>query len=554
MEIVWNLLYVDDDTQSINTFVNLFKEYYTLFSAATVNECMEILKKNDIHLIMIDQKIPENSGIEFIETISTEYPGTIILLTGLSDNVDVLIGAINSGDITRFITKPWDKNALKKTIEDSLIMYVKRQADELLVKDLQNIIEEMKFLYKITQKLSEKKSLPRLLHEIMESSKLLMNAEASSLLLYDPDDKKLYFQVATGEKGKLVKKFSMDLGVGIAGWVAKNKKPLLIEDCYKDSRFNPEYDKKSRFRTKSMICVPLIRKNKLLGVIEVINKRKGGKFDERDLTIFETLASQCAIAIENNRLIERQIEAEALERELETAREIQQKLLPSSLPEYEDIQIAAQLIPAKQVGGDYYNILKIDENQSLFFIADVTGKGIPAALIVSTIYSCLTSYLKLNRDQFDLMTLVIGMNKVLLESTTSTKFATSWFGLYSHDTKKLISVNAGHNPPYIFRHGNKDPLSLCTGGLFLGGLDGPYQSEEIQLKREDVLVFFTDGVTEAWNTKEVDYGEDRLIHVIFEQVKQSAENILSEIENDVKKHVGKAQQSDDFTCAIVKIL
>jgi phosphoserine phosphatase RsbU/P len=425
---------------------------------------------------------------------------------------------------------------------------------EDIVADLKFVIDRMNFLHAISQQISEKKPLPKLLNDIMESSKLVMNAEASSLLLYDVNDKKLHFQVATGEKGRLIKKFSIDLGIGIAGWVAQHKKSVLIEDCYNDARFCSLYDKKSNFITKSMICVPLIRKNKLLGVIEVINKKDGDIFDERDLTIFETLASYCAIAIENAQLIEIQVEKEALERELETARTIQQKLLPSDLPQFNDIQVAAKLVPAKQVGGDYYNILKINENESLFLVADVAGKGIPAALIVSTICSCLQTYLKLNQQSFDLMTFVFSLNKVLIESTTHDKFVSCWFGLFNHSKGELKSINAGHNPTYIFKKGKDIPKQLETGGLFLGIFDQVYEMENIQLEPGDVVVFYTDGVTEAWNKKEQDYEERRLIDVVNKQIEKSAVEILTSIENDVKKHVGKAQQSDDFTCAVVKIL
>ena len=416
------------------------------------------------------------------------------------------------------------------------------------------LINKLQFLHSVSQKISEKKLLPKLLTEIMETSKRVMDAEASSLLLYEPQDKKLYFQVATGKKGKLVKKYSVDLGMGIAGWVAQHLQPLLIEDCYADPRFNPAYDKKSRFRTKSMICVPLIRKKQLLGVMQVINKKGSGVFSKSDVTVFETLAAQCAIAIENARLIESQIASEALERELETARAIQQKLLPPTLPVYVDIQVAAKLIPARQVGGDYYNILRITENQSLFFVADVTGKGIPAALIVSTIYTCLHTYLSWNRARFDLPDFVAALNKLLIESTTFDKFATCWFGLYNHDTKTLLSINAGHNPPYIFANGKKDPIELNAGGLFLGGIESPYEMETVQLSAQDVLVFFSDGVTEAWNKKEEEYEERRLINIVHQHRQRSAAEILSEIEQDVNKHVGRAPRSDDFTCAVVKIL
>ena len=170
------------------------------------------------------------------------------------------------------------------------------------------------------------------------------------------------------------------------------------------------------------------------------------------------------------------------------------------------------------------------------------------------LFSSLLSYLKLNKGTFDLMILVTAMNQVLLESTESTKFATSWFGLYHHDTKKLSNINAGHNPPCIFRESLLEPIRIRTGGLFLGGMDLPYQVEEIQLMNGDVLVFCSDGVTEAMNEKHEVYGEDRLWDLIYDNIKKSASDILAEIEKDVAKHVGKAQQSDDITCAVVRVL
>ncbi len=550
MEIQWNILIIDRNANTRQTLADSLRNQYAVYTASSEVEGLKILHEKDIHLAILDQTI----GAGAAESIIKTHPETLKAISGPSDDIAFLIRAINAGNVHTYIPKPWDAKTLHNIIESALDVCADNQAKAHLVRELEQIIEEMRFLYKISQTLSEKKSLPRLLSNIMESSKLLMNAEASSLLLYDKGDRKLHFQVATGAKGKLVKKFSIKLGTGIAGWVGKHKKSLLIPDCYADSRFNPDYDKRSNFKTRSMICVPLMRKNRLLGVIQVINKKDGSPFEERDLRLFETLASQCAIAIENHQLIEKQIESEALERELDMAREIQEKLLPEKLPDYTDIEIAAKLIPAKQVGGDYYNILRVDDNHSLFFVADVTGKGIPAALIVSTLCSSLSSYLKLKNCEFDLMTLVKGMNLVLIESTTVTRFATAWFGLYHHDTKILTSVNCGHNPPYLYRRGVKEPVTLDAGGLFLGGLDMPYESEQIQLGKGDAVIFFSDGVTEAWDKKEEEYGEERLISLVADCAQCSAGDILTKIEKDVKIHVGGAKQSDDFTCAVLKVL
>jgi len=421
------------------------------------------------------------------------------------------------------------------------------------IANLKFFVERLNFLHKASQKISEKKPLSRLLNEILEESKVVMDAEASSLMLYDPADKHLYFRVATGSKGDAVKRRTVKLGEGIAGWVAKHKQPLLIDDCYRDKRFDARHDEKSHYTTRNMICVPMMHKNKLLGIMQAINKKNNNTFTRQDLYIFETLASQCAIAIENARLIDAQIQTEALERELETALTIQQNLLPQQLPEYNDLDVAAQLIPAKNVGGDYYNIMRLNDNESLFLVADVSGKGIPAALIVSTIYSCIQTFLTLE-ECFDFKRFVKSLNKVLIDSTTLDKFATCWIGLYNHSTRRLTSMNAGHNPPYLFRNGNNLPEILETGGIFLGCMDIPFENESIQLKKGDIIVFFSDGITEAWNRKQEEYGEERLIRIVTERVQQSARDILNAVLVDVKRHAGRASQSDDLTCGVIKVL
>jgi len=420
--------------------------------------------------------------------------------------------------------------------------------------DLKSMIDRMNYLHIISQKISEKKPLPLLLNEIMESCKLIMNAEASSLLLYESATKKLNFLVAIGNQGKLIKQYSVDIGTGIAGWVAENRKPLLIEDCYNDPRFNPKYDQLTEFMTKSMICVPLIRKNNLLGIIQVINRKDGKNFDKEDFMVFEILASQCAIAIENARLIEIQVENEAFERELETARKIQMKLLPDKLPEYSDIQVVAKLTPAKMVGGDYYNIIKINDNESFFIIADVSGKGIPAALIVSTINSCLQTYLSLNPVFFDINIFVNNLNEVLIKATTVDKFVTCWFGLYNHTNKNLKSINASHNPPFIFRKDLSEPVELKKGGLVQGVMKNNYEVEEVNLKTDDLLILYTDGITEAMDSQKIQYGEDRFISLIKNNINLSAMNLMKVIEMDIHSHVKNAKQSDDLTYIVIKIL
>ncbi|HMQ68421.1 MAG TPA: SpoIIE family protein phosphatase [Ignavibacteria bacterium] len=421
--------------------------------------------------------------------------------------------------------------------------------------EIQDIIQEMNYLHEISQRISEMKSLDQLLNEIIESCKEVLKAEASSLLIYDEELNELYFEIATGEKGEQVIKKSFKMGEGIAGWVAEHREPLLIEDCYKDPRFNKEFDIKSNFRTKSMICVPMIRKEKLIGVIQVINKKGDQIFSERDLNIFSILASQCAISIENARLTEIQIQQKSMERELKTARAIQQNLLPSKLPDFKDLDVYFTLIPAKQVGGDYYNVYKISDDLTLFFICDVSGKSISAALIVSTICSCIMTYLnllKISEEKFDLKELVKSLNSVLIESTTEEKFATCWFGLFRHSDKKFTSINAGHNVTYLFRE--NEIIELKEGGLFLGSIDMDFNSEEIQLQKNNQILCYTDGVPEATDKDFNFFGDDELIVSASKNLKEGPETIVNTILNDLRNFVNGAEQSDDITCGVIKVL
>ena len=420
------------------------------------------------------------------------------------------------------------------------------------VDQLRAFNDQLQFLHRISQSISEIKPLPELLHEIMDSSKRFMKAEASSLLLYDSNDGKLHFYVTTGEKGERLKPFRMEMGEGVAGWVAEHREPALIEDCYLDPRFNPEYDKRSKFRTRSMICIPLIRKDRLVGVIQVINKAGGGTFDTDDLALFQTLASQCAIAVENHQLTQKLIENEALERELDLAREIQMNILPKSIPRYPDLDVHTRILPARQVGGDYYNIVPLRDNRSLFVVADVCGKGIPAALIVSTFDACLNSYLKMHPERFDMQVLVQTLNRLLIDATTTTQFVTACFGLYDHSEGYWTTINAGHNPPIFWNCKDGAVVRLENGGIFLGSLDVPYECNRTPMKKDDVLVYFTDGVTEAWNAAEEHYGDERLVRLIARHPHDNAEQILAAIEDDIVKHVGTAAQSDDITCVVIK--
>lgn len=425
---------------------------------------------------------------------------------------------------------------------------------ELDKHDYISLLKRIKFFQNTVRELTERKPLQKLLDQIISASKKLLDAEAASLLLFNKEENHLYFHTLAGGTESSLKSKIIAKGEGIAGWVAEKRESLIINDCYSDSRFNKDFDISTGFKTRNMICVPMIQKNDFVGVIQVINKKNDFAFSKEDLELFEALAAQCAVAIENARLIDVELKSEQAKLEMETAWKIQSHFLPGKLPRLNDVEMSIRLKPAKEIGGDYFNVIKINEDNTLFFVADVSGKSVPAALIVSTIYSFLQIYFLVQKDHFDSIDMVQTFNRFLISSTTSDKFATAWFGILNTQTKTLHSINAGHNPPYLLKADSSELSRLSTGGLMLGSLDFPYSSEVIQLSKNDSIIFYTDGIPEAMNKHEEEFGEGRFENLLIAYRDLEPSNLSKIIFDEVKHYRGEAEQSDDITLGIIKIL
>ncbi|MCC5926433.1 MAG: SpoIIE family protein phosphatase [Bacteroidetes bacterium] len=414
-------------------------------------------------------------------------------------------------------------------------------------------------LLDISGQIMTRKPHQELLKDIIDCSKSLLSAEASSLLLYNEAEERLHFHLVEGGSAEVIKTRSLALGEGTAGWVAQQREPLHLPDCHADPRFNANFDKITGFRTRNMICTPMLYRDRLVGVIQVMNKANEEAFTPQDVRFLGYLAGQCAIAIENNRLVSVEIESKQLSAELETARNIQQKTLPSSLPEISGVSIDFRLIPARQLGGDYYNVVRIDENKHLFIIADVSGKSVPAALIVASVHSFLQTYLIVKGTDFQLTDFVQSLNAFLCTSTTSDKFVTAWFGLYDATTCSLESISAGHEPCYLYRADTRGCEILSAGGLLLGMMNMLYQSEIVTLQKGDMLLCYTDGITEAMNSEDEEFGVDPMLSAASAEWSKGDENnpasaVVQSVLDHVKDHRGIQLQSDDITLGVLVVV
>jgi len=419
---------------------------------------------------------------------------------------------------------------------------------QVTTKILHSMFNEITSLLEISRAVESGKDLQSILEFVMEECMRIMKAEAASLMLSVKGSNELEFRVALGPKGKDVKPFRLAVGKGIAGWVAQHGKPLLIPDAYKDERFNPEFDKKTGFKTKSILCVPMTYKNKIIGILQVLNRKDGSTFQKSDLRIFTIFASQAALAIENSRLFYSVLENEMLQKDLSIAAEIQRLMIPLKLPEVEGIITKGTYLPSKDVGGDIYGIFPINDNETVFCIGDVSGKGVPGALLVSTMHATLKAYLEFTSD---IKLIVNKLNQLILEISTKEKFITFFIAYHNRINSEITYINAGHNPPYLLQRG-QEATKVKTNGIAIGVMPYEYKTTKIKISNDDLMVLYTDGLVEAWDERKKPFG-DKKLHTIVNLHNEFNCGLLHDlIIQYANLHTENVSKADDFALLVLQ--
>jgi sigma-B regulation protein RsbU (phosphoserine phosphatase) len=302
---------------------------------------------------------------------------------------------------------------------------------------------------------------------------------------------------------------------------------------------------------KNHLLVPIIDKGQLLGLIATSAKVAGFRYTYEDITLLSVLANQVVVAINNSRLYAESLEKQRLEEELAVARQIQINLLPKSVPVHERYEFAAFNHPSRQVGGDYYDFIKTADGRICLVVADVSGKGIGAALLGARLQAVLQTEGRRGRPMEILLS---GINDFLVESTSSDKFVTMFYGELDCNDNSLCFCNAGHNYPLLLRNDDKIEF-LHEGGLILGALPGSqYAKAEVGFGQGDVLVIYTDGISEAFNENGEEFGEERLIETVRKARSKSAQFICGHIIKSVRQFAGHSTEVDDMTLIVLKAL
>ncbi len=285
-------------------------------------------------------------------------------------------------------------------------------------------------------------------------------------------------------------------------------------------------------------------------VIGLGKRANGVEFEQTDLNFLISLGNLALMSIQKTYLLEDQIEKERMEEELSIARSIQQRLLPDKTPEIPNLQLAATNIPSYQVGGDYYDLIRDGNHNLTMAIADVTGKGVPASLLMANLQSVLHI---LQPFDIGLVDATGQINSLIFQNTPSDKFISFFWGRFHHETRTLRYVNAGHNPPILLRKGS-EPQLLSEGGVLLGALPTmmPYKEQTVPLQKGDVVVMYTDGVTEAMNGEE-EFDEHRLIACVQKRMEQHPGEIMEGIISDVTAFCDN-RFTDDLTLIVCKVV
>jgi len=415
----------------------------------------------------------------------------------------------------------------------------------LLYEETEKRALEKEVLLELSKALSSPLDLDEVLEAIFKSLRQVVSYDAAAIYLVNRKTQALEMARDIGYPEGSEHAFGLQVGQGIVGWVAKTGKPVIVPDVSRDARYVA-----ARPETRSEVAAPLVLEGRTLGVFNLENDLDDA-YHEGHLEMLMPFAAQAAVAIERARLTRELLERRRLEKELAIAREIQASFLPKAPPDVPGFDIAGTARPHDEVGGDYFDFIQVSETRLGLAIADVSGKGIPAALIMAGFRMGLLAEI---RNEFAIRAVMHKVNRLMHESTESDKFVTAFYGVLDYRNRMLIFSNAGHDPPILFRRGGGMEY-LSDGGVAFGVLpDARFEERPVALYPGDVLVMYTDGVSEAMSPGGEQFGRRRLEECVERLMGKSSHEIMEGVVEEVLAFTGERGQSDDLTLVVLRAL
>ncbi|MGB7069789.1 MAG: GAF domain-containing SpoIIE family protein phosphatase [Pyrinomonadaceae bacterium] len=410
-------------------------------------------------------------------------------------------------------------------------------------------VDKLRMLLDITKTISRSLDLNEVLNLVMDTLGSLIPYDAAGIYLIDRSGEAESPYVF---KSKVIRGYQISfeyieprlkMGEGFIGRVAETGNAIISPDVSKDSRYFA-----ARERTRSEIVAPIVSNDQVIGVFDLESDRLGA-YSKDDLSVLQLLTSQVAIIIEKVQLHEQAVEQKRIQAQLEIARSVQLTLLPDNDPTLENFDISAYIFPAEQVSGDYYDWVKIFSDQIAVTVADAVGKGIPAALLMSFLRASLRAAVQSGYAPHIALSKV---NNLLWDSTDDHQFITGIYGLLDATNRTFVFSNAGHNPPLLIKP-NGELRYVEYGDRPLGMFrDGRYHQHFIRFESGQVMVIYTDGITEAANKDGVEYGSDRFARRVLEGIHLPAKKLIDHIRKDVADFTERKFLDDDGTLFVIK--
>jgi sigma-B regulation protein RsbU (phosphoserine phosphatase) len=405
--------------------------------------------------------------------------------------------------------------------------------------------EEMQAVLAVTRLLAAPFDLPTMLQKVTEAARHVLHAERSSIWLLDAAANELVLEISAD-----LAQVRLPLGVGLVGACARDRVLINVPDCYADPRFNTEVDRRSGFKTRCSLTLPLIdHMGALVGVMQVLN-RLDGMFEPEDEALAEVLAAQCAMALSRVRLMAAMLDGERMRQELELARAVQLSTLPASPPQIKGYDMHGTFLPEAQTGGDTYDIALIEQGL-LLVLGDATGHGIAPALSVTQMHAMLRMAFAMGAD---LETAFRKVNDQLAATLADSRFVTAFIGLLDTEQHRLRFLSGGQGPILHFQAAegacsSYKATSFPMGAMPIAALRPPVQ---IDLAQGDILCLLTDGIYEYEAPDGEQFGRQRVEALLAQHREASAEQLSALILAAVREFARGAPQEDDITMLLLK--
>ena len=417
------------------------------------------------------------------------------------------------------------------------------------IQRLKLAVEELSVLNDLAIAASSSLEVRQMLDIIVQKSIKAVKAEQGSISLVS-EQEETPFRTLIRQVDRTHDQRPYRVGAHITGYILKNKQPLMIENLATDQRFKTSGQEAKEIR--SVLCVPIWSQAKIIGILMMMNKKIHEPFNDNDLRLLSIIAAQSGQLIRNSQLQEEALEKKRLEFELSLARRIQTNLLPKVAPITAHLDIACYFNSAEEVGGDYYDYFQLGDQQIGVVIADVSGHGPSAAMMMTMVKGILHTIV----PQFSSPAQSLSeINAIIARIAPKEVFITMMFLIFDLNQKVLRFSNAGHNPIVHYKSQTRSCQLIELKGCALNLIKKcDYEMKELSFSPNDLFFIYTDGVTEASNEKQDLFDEARLVHAVEEASTKTADGIIDHVKSRLFAFVGKAKQSDDVLMIAIKVI